>query len=436
MAIKRVVIHLGTAKAGSTSIQRTLFTNSVILERNGFRYLTEWGESHIRFFENLFSPDPVRPLNNYYGPLMTEEERQDCIKTITDTMLQVVNTTNCETLVLSGEYWGGLVRDSIIANVKEFIKNYFISRGVEVTIFYLVRNPLTWIISAEQQALFGGFYSTYDDFYKDQMDTYYKAVYNLQKHFSDSLILLKFEDAVNDKDGLVGCFLKTIGFPQEEIHNMNILKVNESHCMEAVEFINYIEDIESFLPFGNEEFVNPNRYLFDLNPLYGIKGAKFDLPYRSKLELWDRFGEIVRLLKINTGIDYTDYKIPLPTEQETYSEKTILGFIEAFPKLSPILQKHFLRFFEKKYAETGHVKFRRLYFQNSVPRLLYNALPEEKKRSAEETEKILLTNENAGLNNLLQSVIRERDAMLNSRSWRITKPLRKIKAALKRVAGR
>jgi hypothetical protein len=65
MAIKRVVMHLGMPKAGSSSIQRALFTNSGVLERNGFRYLHEWGESHIRIFEHLFTPWPVNPIGDW-----------------------------------------------------------------------------------------------------------------------------------------------------------------------------------------------------------------------------------------------------------------------------------------------------------------------------------------------------------------------------------
>jgi len=285
-------MHLGTGKAGSTSIQNSLFDNSGKLEENGFRYLNEWGKCHIRAFRNLFSCDRVPPMDLLFGPYLPEEERQKDNEKLIDTMLSVMNTSDCETLILSGEYWDELCLVSYMDKIKQFINNHFISKGIEFTIVYIVRNPLVWIISYLQEALKSGFYNRLEDFYEGQLDKYFKAIDNLIAYFNDSLILLKFEDAVNDSDGLIGCFLKTIGFPQNAIQGIKECKANESCCMEAVEFFRYVDDKEPYLPCGNnKEFVNPKRSQSDLHSMRDIKGAKFDLPYQSKTELWKRIQE-------------------------------------------------------------------------------------------------------------------------------------------------
>ena len=372
MAIKRVIIHLGMAKAGSSSIQRTLFNNAPILEKNGFRYLHEWELNHLIKFKYLFSPYPVSPTGTGHLGRLPVNMKQKNKKSI-DQMMQVIKNSECETLILSGEYSGELWLDSTIENIKEFIKNYFQSNGIETTILYFVRNPLTWLASWLQQRLRkDGFMNKAGDFFEIEMKQY-EGILNLHKHFADSLVLLKFEDACLDKDGLIGCFLKAIGFPKSELEFVTMYRVNESRCMEAMEFIYYVESIEPRHPYNNYRQENPNRYIKDLISLKHIKGVKFDLPYQSKLDFWERFRETLKLLKENAGIDYTDYEIPPSSGQETYSEETVQSFVDVFPKLSFVLQKHFLKFFEKKYMETAQVRFKQLHFKGSAPYALYNS---------------------------------------------------------------
>jgi len=371
MTIKRAIIHLGMAKAGSSSIQHALYNNSNTLEKNSFRYLAEWGENHLIKFKYLFSPYPVSPANTgKLGRPLFDIKRQR--KSAIATLLQVINTTKCETLILSGELSAELWNDLMIENVKEFTKKYFQDKGIETKIIFFVRNPLTWVISFLQQRLFkDGFMNKNSDFFEFAMNQY-DGIFNLKKHFCDSVAFLKFEDSCMDKDGLTGCFLKAIGFPKDELKSINISKINESRCKEVMEFVSYVEAAEPRHPHNNYRSVNPNRYTDDFNCIINIKGVRFDLPYQSKTEFCERFRVKTDYLKEITGIDYTNYEIPASIEQETYNEQTIQGFIEAFPKLSIVLQKHFLKFFEKKYMETAQVKFKQLHFKDSIPYAIYN----------------------------------------------------------------
>ena len=372
MAVKRVIIHLGMARTGSASIQYTLFSNSNILEKYNFRYLTEWGRNQLGVFRHLFSPYPVDPVGSgSLGKPFTKirKKNRENIKK----MVKVINDAEFETLILSGEYFDELWLDSTIENIKSFIQKYFHSNGIETKIVYFVRNPLTWLISSLQQQIFSkGYLNKNGDYFENRIKQY-EGVFNLIKHFSDSLILIKFEDACLDKDGLVGHFLKAISFPEEELKNINILRKNESRCMEVVEFINYIESAEPRHPYNNYKYGNPSRSAKDLKCLMDIKGIKYDLPYQSKIELWHRFIETIHLLKKNTGIDYTDYKVPPPSpcEEEAYNMEALQGFIEAFPKLNISLQRHFLKFFEKKYMETAQIRFKQLHYENSIPWKIY-----------------------------------------------------------------
>ena len=373
MAVKKVILHLGMAKTGSSSIQHTLYNNTAALQKDGFRYLTEWETNHLRKFHYLFTKHPANPISTGHlgkPPANIKQINRDSI----NTMLKVINTTECETLVLSGEYFHDLRLDSTIENISTFIKKYFTNNGIDTTLIYFIRNPLTWIISYLQQTLYRvGFMNKEADYFETGVKKY-NGIFNLQRRFSDSLKLLKFEDACIDKDGLVGCFLKTIGFPESDLSNIDVYRTNDSRCMEVMEFLYYVEAIEPRYPHSHYRRVNSNSYFDDFACIKDIRGVKFDLPYQSKVELWDRFQKSVCLLKESTGIDYTGYQIPvLSHNEETYSKETIQGFIKAFPQLNFVLQKHFLKFFEMKYMETAQEKFKQLHFKGSIPYTVYNS---------------------------------------------------------------
>ena len=372
MAIERAILHMGMTKTGSASIQDTLINNTSTLGKNGFRYLSEWGRYHLTRFKYLFSPCLVNPIGSgHLGKPFPNRKQYN--KNSIQKMLNVMNTSECKTLIFSGEYSAELWHDSTIDNIKDFIDKYFQSRGIETTIIFFVRNPLTWAISSLQQQIFAKGYLNKDSDYFETEIKHYQGIINLQKHFSDSLKLIKFEDACLDENGLVGCFLKASGFPENELKTITIYRTNESRSLEAMEFINYVETVEPRFPYSDYKRVNPNRYPKDLLCLKYTKGVKFDLPYESKAELWGRFSETVHILKKNTGIDYTNYTPPPREIQEMYSEQTVQEFIELFPKLSFVLQKHFLKFFEKKYMETAQIKFKQLHFKDSTPWKIYNS---------------------------------------------------------------
>jgi len=373
MQAKKVILHLGMNKCGSTSIQNTLFNNAAVLEKNGFRYLTEWGLSHLTVFNHLFSASRARAIRKFHGRYISKRKHNKSKKMFLNALQNVIKNSKSETLILSGECFGVFTNKNAINNFKEFIINYFESKGIEVSIVLLIRNPLLWLISRLQQALFFGYYPRNTDFFEERIKSY-KAITNLKKNFCDSLKFLKFEDACLDEDGLAGYFLKEIGFPKEKLNELNIITANESRCMEVMEFANYIESVETIFPNDNLKNMNVNRTMSDLCCLENVKGVRFDLPYDCKMELWNRIQDTVIKLEKVTKINYLKYKIPVPSlPQETYNEDTIRGFIDAFPRLNPVLQKYFLKFFEMKYAQTAQVKFKQLYFKNSIPWKIYNS---------------------------------------------------------------
>jgi len=359
MAIKKAVFHLGMPKAGCTSIQYTLFSNSAFLEKNGFRYLNEWGRTHSKIFRLLFSQSRTC-THNAPGKL----------KILYNLLEGILASSKFETLVFSGQFTRFFSSNIVIDSYKNFLKYYFSDNNIDITIVIFVRNPLLYFISALQENISNHQFDTMNELFETAIKQY-EGIFNLHKHFQDFVKIVKFEDACLDEDGLLGYFLKTINFPKKDLKSINIHRVNESRCVEAIELFDYIEKMASSTGINTKKSILLEKRN-DLKILKTIRGVKFDLDYQTKIEFWERLQETVHSLE-TIGIDYTGYKIPTTSIQETYSEQTIEGFIAVFPKLNVMNQKLFLSFFEMKYHQTLQEKFKRLYFQNSVPWKIYNS---------------------------------------------------------------
>jgi len=377
MGVKKAIIHLGMPKTGSSSIQHTLFTNTASLENNSFRYLREWKRNHHNQFHNLFFRySDCPPDEKHFGSsLFSADFKKRENKRAINALQKVIKMSDCETLLLSGEYFRTLYLNATLERIKTFIEKYFTSNSIETTIVYYVRNPLVWIDSWTSQIIFSSGYLDRDgDFFETAIKQYH-GVFNLQSYFGDRLKVIKFEDACMDNGGLVANFLRVINFPEREIANIDMSesRVNESRSMEVIEFAHFVTAMEarnSLVNYFKQQI--PGRFYRDITPLKNIKGVKFALSFQSKVELWDRLQGTVKLLKENLNIDYTDYKVPAPLpEQIIYNKQTIQGFIDAFPKLDIVIQKYFLIFFKKKYMETAQEKFKRLYFTDSAPYKMY-----------------------------------------------------------------
>jgi hypothetical protein len=454
MAIKRVIFHAGILKTGSKSLQKSLFHNSEVLERNGFRYLREWGACHENVIIGLLGEWECFRffIDGRFGRYSREESiriRNDYI----EKMLEVISNTPCETLIISAESML-----SFANNLSKFITEYL--KKMEIKIIAYIRNPLTHPISLYQQYMTNPWDYLYNIF-KDARQLFdYRiptSFYNLTNYH---LSFFKFEDAIQDEDGLAGHFLKTIGLPGQEVKNINVFRSNESRSCEAIEFLSFAEERVPTFILDNSGCSKNNPIIKDTRPLKKIRGPKFDLSYQNKVELWEQMQDTVIKIRDTIGIDYTDYTVPQSPDIITYSPETIEDFLEAFPKINLTLQKLFLEFFRKKHYETGLDKFRKLYEDGSMPQKMYQLGLQvedlQEKLTVLQTENAELQSkqaalqiENADLQTVLQAenielkvklatLQEEKDslqntclAFLNSNSWKFTKPLRKIMDTLR-----
>ncbi len=383
MAIKKLILHLGLPKTGTTSIQATCKKNLSILEKQGVRYMIEWKRGdmrggHITHLNTLFADWEVPSYCHHPAfqctDILNAIEREEEQSNLTETVKKIVNTIDCDSLLISGE-WTGFCIEKCVENLKQWLYRNF--NNVEVEILVFVRNPISFVVSFFQQDEKTGYKrldSNYLDIYEVYKEQYLNTIKNLYRYFPTEFKLIKFEDAVSFKDGgLVGYFLQEIGIINRS--SIEIIRGNDGTSYEALELLRFINLCE---PVVVNKLNNPKRLpqdgRLDARHLFRVRGVKYDLPIEGKLELRRRWEDVFLYLKENFGIDYSNCaiedKVPLPSD--FYSDVTIDDFIEVFPELTPILQKLFLEFFELKYRQTAQEKFKRLFFKGSVPFEIYH----------------------------------------------------------------
>jgi hypothetical protein len=429
MPVKKVYIHLGMPKTGTTSIQSTLCANAGLLNKNGFHNMQEWESwkgNHFLIFQNLWGEGPVSSFKNLLN-LISEEERLKENQIIIDKMTKAMNGVQYDVLILTGSYFLALRNLSVMNRMRDFIECHF--SGVEVRFILYLRNPLEFIISYFQQLHSFGLWSSGSvDQWEWPIEAYRMALRNLLEYYPGRIMLYKFEDAVQDKNGLVGHFLRNVEYPVNEVDKILTVMENKSRTCEAMEIISYIEDKE---PSRVNGIINPKRHYRDAYLLTEILGARFDFNYHDKLAMMSRLRPVYDYLK-GIGFAYSDYKVEPKPMPETFGQECVQDLIRIFPKLNMNIQKLFLDFFQKKYTEIGQLKFRVLFDNDSPVRKIYqdNVKMQELTTSIAKQEKQAKEMEeawNVKMQELTTSIARqEKQAKEMEEAWKAIKQIAAI----------
>ncbi|MEM1154286.1 MAG: hypothetical protein AAGI44_09100 [Pseudomonadota bacterium] len=221
--MKKILLHVGTHKTGSTSIQQTLFKNREVLQENDIHYLN-FGSNHW----HLYSAFMAKPWDWFEHKRMgrdkasVEELNERTLRDVT----QEISSSGCNNIVISSEYLAQLPRKGIAR-----MRDYLAELG-EVTVVYYCRELISWISSDSQQCAKVGM--------KDKPTTYevaIKRLYDFPLNYIDifgleNFRLVRFEDAI--KQGLCNSLLLQGNLPRIEQLGLAESAVNASISAEAV----------------------------------------------------------------------------------------------------------------------------------------------------------------------------------------------------------
>jgi len=140
---KKIILHVGPDKTGSTSIQSSLKKNRNLLLSNRVSYpLNSVYPGHINhhILGTCFTTEPEHLI--YNEPQLSIKQCEDILQSLDKSLSE----TQADTLVLSNEGFIHLTENAF-RNMKKFLEKY----GGEIEIVYYVRAPLSHAISAMSQ---------------------------------------------------------------------------------------------------------------------------------------------------------------------------------------------------------------------------------------------------------------------------------------------
>lgn len=253
---KKLILHIGMDKTGTSAIQKFLVDNSLLLESKYKTYYIKAGQSFDFAHNNL-------AYSMFEQNGQSNSDYQSYLKFIENE----VSESNCEKYVLSSECLFKAYKSVNFQHFIDFIKQLF----DEVSIIVYIRNQFDWVISRHKHSITSGqtmeldrlIKSWYCD-YKQHVDKW-KLSLDLGKadvrvydknQFSEGSIYTDFLEALDIKP-LQGVF----SFPKE-----NINKSLNDECIEIKKAINLL-DIDIY----EKNIFNDNLYKLSLNKSYKRK---------------------------------------------------------------------------------------------------------------------------------------------------------------------
>ena len=344
--MKKIFLHIGMHKTGTSSIQRTLFQAHDLLKNFNVFYPTSLGENHsIPLFSN-FCENPSRYYLHVKNGLSQKEIEQFNKNYISSFLDELKHNQNTDTLVLSGEDVSSLTETDLI-RLRSFINKELVD--YELNIVYFIRNPWDYITSSTQEYLKVGHNKP------SIPNSIYEAC--LAKFITvfgkETISVYSFEVACENEYGPVGEFLKIIGIPIIELKQFPIFRVNESLSYQAVEIIEYVNRT---IPFYNNSEIAIGRMNGDLSPLYPIRGDRYTL---SK----DEYLQLTKNIQLDLEWLYTNFNVAYSCNNHVdndivfeYGEQYFSDFVIAYPELSKTLKILVYHFIQNKLAEVKTIR--------------------------------------------------------------------------------
>ena len=281
--MKKLVLHLGLQKTGSTSLQETLLYNPAPLAAAGYAYgdITWPGEVN----SNHSFPLIVAFSDDWHTEpevLRRGWQTEDLKRHFTAAIERALDTD--KNLILSGEDISDIPAEGLRA-----FADLAAARGFGVQPMMFVRSPLAFVTSMSQTRIRHGMgFHVFAARKSIRIATCLSVWPDLRT--------IAFTDAVAHKDGPFGAFLQAAGLPPAS--EFGLIRQNDGMSDHATRLIGHVN---GRIPLFVDGAVNPLRAYLDTEPLAGITGPKFQLTRR----------------------EFADYRAPIQTENATFA--TLLG---------------------------------------------------------------------------------------------------------------
>jgi len=286
MPIKKIILHAGAHKTGTTTIQKVLFNNRNHLQNLGVLYpkLTLKGKpvsNHSVVFNNLFTDSPERNHQHIMHRLDTEEKVESQKKTTIMEIESQIKKFSGNTLFFSAEsISSNKYNEQALHRIRSFFTE-ITNHDVELGILMSIRNPYKFYPSIIQQQLKGGMnLSIAFDKWLDLCADYFQNItLRFERIFGkDQVKIVRFEDFIKSEEGLVGATLKHAGLQKSFVTQSVFTKTKRSNPSMSQEASWILSNINEDIPKIVGSTANPERKKFKIRRVLEIPGQRFQLP--------------------------------------------------------------------------------------------------------------------------------------------------------------
>lgn len=253
---KKLILHIGTEKTGTTSIQDQLYINRKLLKKNKVLYPESFKFSnHIEMAVCFQSFNPNSELYSVLGLEVNAEKvsefKSDFLKKLNKEILD----SNCDTVIISNEHLHSRIKSTV--EIDEIYKwAYSIFSDVNIVVY--LRQQFDLAVSHFSTTLKTGGKTTNvlpQNAEKNSYYNYYMLI-NLWHSKFKKIIVNRFEKKALINESVVDDFVyKNIN----EIQCNNLIKNKNSNKSLGAKSLSFLYHINKTEPFIKEGKINSNR---------------------------------------------------------------------------------------------------------------------------------------------------------------------------------
>lgn len=273
---RRIVLHAGLPKTGTTSIQAAFYEQRRLLLQEARLLYPSLAANLTNALCTLFHDDPRKHITNKLAGITTRDSITELQSEYRGALEREISSTDWDTLLLSAEGVSNLHSQELrdLRGWGDQFANHW-------TALFCVRHPVDFVRSHVQELLKGGL--TLEQLYDNLPSPAFRGkIMNLINNFGrENVIIFDFETAKESRGGVIGAFAARVGLPAPicDILSSRDIRENPSLSHEAILLL---DSVNRQRPMFQGARRAPRRSDMDLHYISRIRGGRFDIPPEMK----------------------------------------------------------------------------------------------------------------------------------------------------------
>lgn len=302
---RRIVLHAGLPKTGTTSIQTAFYAERHLLLEEARLLYPSRAANLTDALCTLFHDDPRKHITNKLAGLTTLEAIGPLQRDYREALEREIGSTEWDTLLLSAEGVSNLSHHAL-RRLREWGDQF----ATDWSVLLCVRHPVDYVRSLMQQLLKSG--STLTWLYEHLPLPGFRAkIANLITAFGrDNVAVFDFDSARAGAGGIVGLIADRLRLPAS-IRDRLLAQEKHENTSLSREAVLLLDSVNRRRPMFDAEVRAPRRSGREAEYVYRVRGNRFDIPVAVQDEIRARTRGDIEWLNAELGLDlYPDVTDP------------------------------------------------------------------------------------------------------------------------------